>query len=47
MKKGQKKNSMEAGDTAAAAASTGEFTPDTAETDGAAEEPDLEIAAAE
>ena len=38
---------MEPDDTAAAAAPTGESVPDTAETDGAAEESDLETTVAE
>ena len=45
-RKDQKKNSTEAGDTAATAP-VRESTPDTAETDGATEEPDPEIAVTE
>ena len=47
LRKGQKKNSIEAGDTTAAAAPAGESTPNTVETNGAIEEPDPETTAAE
>ena len=40
LRKDQKKNSIEAGDTAAAAAPDGESAPDTTKTGGAAEEVD-------
>ena len=47
LRKGQKKNSTEAGNTAATATPAGEFAPNTAEIDGATEEPDPEITAIE
>ena len=47
LRKGQKKNSTEAGNTAATATPAGESTPDTAEIDGATEEPNLGTAAIE
>ena len=47
LRKSQKKNSMDVDDTAAATAPIGGSAPDTAETGGAVEEPNLRTATAE